>query len=351
MEGIRQQIRDSGEYEPDSLLYLCDGEDNNILSLIMGYLAVEEVGRCEVVCRVLKKQAVKYWENLDTVYFANHPTLRSSSAETSREAAIQYKAASTLAESIGDMGNSIRKHLVVSESTGEYTSADRRIHDECGGCAFPDLNFRPFRRRTMDDYELFVRFSQTSDNKLLAEGFVPCSYEREERYLGGYKVWSRLHLRKLDFSNWPQFIQITRVIETNDGNPFGNEHNNNLLDVCMSELTVVVVGVHKGTSEASLSIAQCNFGGNKRWQYEDSEGYCRSQGRMSVKSHGTVETRPIQYETCTAHENKFCDASMKLSWVGRVQGDQKKVCLWMLDCTCNYEDEDYYGNCHQREMS
>ena len=62
MEGIRQQIRDSGEYEPDSLLFLCDGEDNNILSLIMGYLAVEEVGRCELVCSVLKKQAVKYWE-------------------------------------------------------------------------------------------------------------------------------------------------------------------------------------------------------------------------------------------------------------------------------------------------
>ena len=100
MEGIRQQIRDSGEYEPDSLLFLCDGEDNNILSLIMGYLAAEEVGRCEVICSILKKQAVKYWENLDTLLFAIRPTLRSPSAQSSRQAALRYKLASSLAKRI-----------------------------------------------------------------------------------------------------------------------------------------------------------------------------------------------------------------------------------------------------------
>jgi len=38
MEDIRQQIRLKGNYEPDSLLYLCDGEDNHILSHILNYL-------------------------------------------------------------------------------------------------------------------------------------------------------------------------------------------------------------------------------------------------------------------------------------------------------------------------
>jgi len=208
----------------------------------------------------------------------------------------------------------------------------------------------------MDDYELFVRFSQTSNNKMLVEGFVPCTYEREEEYLGGVTFWSRLHLRKLDFSNSPQFIEITRLIETSEGvDPFAD---NDILDDYMRDLTVVVVGVHKGTSKASLSLAQCNFGHSyaRPYQRREGNGYCRSQGRMSVKSHGTVETRPIQYETCTVNVNKFCEASMKLSWSSRVQTDNngevpKKECLWVLDCTCIYEDEDYYGERYQRKMS
>ena len=31
----------------------------------------------------------------------------------------------------------------------------------------------PFKEETCDDYDLFVRFCRTSDNKLLAEGFCP----------------------------------------------------------------------------------------------------------------------------------------------------------------------------------
>jgi len=322
----------------------------------MGYLAVEEVGRCELVCSVLKQQAIQYWDRLDALYFTNHPTLRSPSAETSRQAAIRYKVASRLAERIGDMRDSIISHLVVFESTGEWTSADRRIQGECLGCDFPNLNFQPFRRRTMDDYELFVRFCRTSDNKLLAEGFVPCSYKKErQQYLGGDKVWTRLYLQNLDFSNWPQFAEVTHLIETSDEDPFTD--NNTLCD-CMSELTVVVVGVRKGTSEASLSMAQCNFSHYCNTSYRnDGSGYCKPQGRMSVKSHGTVETRPIQYETFTGHKNKFCDASMELSWSSQVQTDPnsgeipRKECHWVLDCVCNFEDKDYDGEPYRREMS
>ena len=78
---------------------------------------------------------------------------------------------------------------------------------------------------------------------------------------------------------------------------------------------------------------------------------------MSVKSHGTVETRRIQYETSIALKNKLCDASLELRWSSHVQTDHnsgeilKKECLWALDCICNYEDSDYYGEHYQREMS
>jgi len=73
MESIRQQIRNSGDVEPDSLLCLCDKEDNYILSNIMNYLAVNDLGRCELVCSTLNEQAKKTIDNkLDGVHITNY---------------------------------------------------------------------------------------------------------------------------------------------------------------------------------------------------------------------------------------------------------------------------------------
>ena len=72
MEDIRQQIRDSGFAEPDSLLCLSDEEDNYILSYIMSYLGVEDVGRCALVCNTLNKQAKHYNDKLSEVHITNY---------------------------------------------------------------------------------------------------------------------------------------------------------------------------------------------------------------------------------------------------------------------------------------
>ena len=72
MESIRQQIRNSGDVEPDSLLCLCDKEDNYILSYIMNYLAVDDLGRCELVCITLRKQAKKFSDKLNEVRITNY---------------------------------------------------------------------------------------------------------------------------------------------------------------------------------------------------------------------------------------------------------------------------------------
>jgi len=72
MEHIRQQIRNSGDVEPDSLLCLCDKEDNYILSYIMNYLDVDDLGRCELVCNTLNKQAKKVIDKLDGVHIMNY---------------------------------------------------------------------------------------------------------------------------------------------------------------------------------------------------------------------------------------------------------------------------------------
>ena len=145
------------------------------------------------------------------------------------------------------------------------------------------------------------------------------------------------------------------MIETSEGDPFAN---NNILEACMRDLTVVVIGVHKGTSEASLSLAQCNFGHSYAHPYHRREGsgYCKPEGRMSVKSHGSVETRSIQYETSVSLKNKFCEANLELRWSSHVQTDQnggeiQRECRWALDCKCTYKDEDYHGEQYQREMS
>jgi len=72
MENIRQQIRNSGDVEPDSLLCLCDKEDNYILSYIMNYLAVDDLGRCELVCNTLNKQTKKIIDKLGKVRITNY---------------------------------------------------------------------------------------------------------------------------------------------------------------------------------------------------------------------------------------------------------------------------------------
>lgn len=345
MEDTRQKIHASGNFEPDSLLFLCDGEDNNILSYIMDYLAVEDVGRCEMVCSILKKQArLHVWGTLDEAMFTNNPTIRSPSAENcSREAVIRYTVASTLAKRIGDMKDLISRHMVVqNDEPNRYTSTDVRIDNECEGCDFPNLNLNPFRLETSDEYEIFVRFCRTSDNKLLAEGF--CPYDIDASCV--YRHMTAIKIRNLDYSEWPKLVELTRLIETSEGDrPFDNDHNNNILKVCMRDLTVVVIGVHKGTSEASLAIAQCNFG-EEISQWDSIE--CDPQGQMSEKSHGGVKTRLYIGEMSGYYENVLCNATLGMI-CDRQRTDQEsggilnKECHWKLACNCSYprDQSDY----------
>eukprot|EP00804_Cyclotella_cryptica_P024996 CCRYP_015941-RA/>CCRYP_015941-RA protein AED:0.01 eAED:0.01 QI:214/1/1/1/1/1/2/1817/572 len=64
MDRIRSKIRSKGGFEPDSLLFLSDGADNDLLSYIMGFLTVEEIVRSEMVCRTLRASARHSWEEL-----------------------------------------------------------------------------------------------------------------------------------------------------------------------------------------------------------------------------------------------------------------------------------------------
>ena len=344
MEDTRQKIRASGSFEPDSLLFLCDGEDNNILFYIMDYLSVEDSGRCEMVCSILKKQArLHVWDTLDKAMFTNNPTLRSPSAESSRDAIIRYNAASTLARRIGNMKDLINRHSVVQQNDSHgYTSTDVRIDNDCEGCDFPNLNLDPFRLETSDEYEIFVRFCRASDNKLLAEGFCPYDIDASCAYRHNIPI----KIRNLDFSQWSQLVELTRLIRTPcEGDPFDNEENNNMLNACMRDLTVVVIGVHKGTSEASLAIAQCNFG-EEIFKWNSIK--CWPHGEMSAKSHGGVKTRLFIGDEYACYENLLCNARLRMI-CDRPRTDEEgwgtliKECHWRLECSCSYprDQSDY----------
>ena len=269
MEDIRQRIRAGGGVEPDSLLYLCDGEDNDVLSYIMDYLAFEDVGRCEIVCNSLKNQSKHIWGKFDERYLKDHPTRQSPSARDSREKIIQYHLASTLARRIGTLGDSIAKHLIFSHYdrfSGTITITEGRVLDCCRGCDFPDLDFAPLDRDTANDYEIYLRFSRTDDNKLFAEGFAPPP-EREDNYS------IKIELQQMDFSGWPDLLEINRHVVL-DGDAYVKDHHNFLIR-CMKELTVIVVAVHKVRCKASLVIAQSNFGDGRS---EDGAGIDCMQG-------------------------------------------------------------------------
>ena len=158
---------------------------------------------------------------------------------------------------------------------------DVRVDDYCQGCALPDMDFNPFRPETCSEYELFVRFCRTSDNKLLTEGF--CPYERFDT--------TSIQLRDMDYSQWSQFAELTRLIETSEGDSFANEHNDNMIDSYLRDLTAVVIGVHKETSKASLTLVQCNFGINPSTHGDHGidnmgdHGFCWPKGSMSAHSH------------------------------------------------------------------
>jgi len=62
MERRRQKIRNSGNYEPDSLLCLSDGEGHLLAHILKNYLDTNDLGRCAAVCHTLKNQADGCWD-------------------------------------------------------------------------------------------------------------------------------------------------------------------------------------------------------------------------------------------------------------------------------------------------
>ena len=187
MTRVREQLRSQGAYEPDSLLYLSDGKDENILTAIFMYLTPEDVARCELTCCIAinKGMAVhNFWQHLGKKIDA---TCKSTDPDP-RVRIVRFCLASNLARRIGSLGDLISKHLIEYVVTEAYDRSDRRLSNSCYGCDdFPEvLDFGVFHQETRDDYELFVRLSRTSDNALFAEGF--CHFEQSDANVLGISL-------------------------------------------------------------------------------------------------------------------------------------------------------------------
>ncbi len=133
------------------------------------------------------------------------------------------------------LGENISKHTIIPRQNSRISSPRfGRVDDHCTGCNLPDLNIDIFDEDGVlsDEYELFVRLSRSSDNKLYTEGFVSNDHKT-------------VSLNGLDFSAWPEALEITRIM-ISLGDEFGNEdHHITLLSECLNELTVVLLAVNK----------------------------------------------------------------------------------------------------------
>ena len=152
----------------------------------------------------------------------------------------------------------------------------------------------------------------------------------------------------------PQFSELTGLIETCEGDLFADLRIDRMLNDCMRELTVVVVGVHKGTSKASLVVAQSNFGASPDPMHGidlmDDHAFCFPHGCMLAKSHGELElkeyaNRFLQDHSTTYH-TRYCTAKLAMKFDTKVWTSEsgeviKKECHWELGCECDTYQKDY----------
>lgn len=337
MASIREQIRSMGLPAPDSLLFLADGEGSPLLTTILLFLSTDDVGRCEVTCQCLRAQAAQYWSHLvNKGVLANSPHCKSPSANNDpRKLVIRYQLASTLAERIGGLGDTISRHVYTLKRKESYDSDDEYFGGQeefiearvsnCQGCDFPDLDFGVCRSETRDNYELYVRFSRTADNALLAEGFLPF------RPSDGMQL--NIDLEGLNTSKWSKMEELMSSIE-------GDVLNDDLLHSCMRELTATIVAVNKTSFEATLVAAQCNFAGEGIDNME-GHGFCWPLGRLASRSHGDLET--IR-KTCgfgsdldLIHTTTLSNASLGMIHDTRHDPnnpEETREWFWTLICDC-----------------
>jgi len=314
MERRRQQIRNSGNYEPDSLLCLSDGE-GHLLVHILTYLDTNDLGRSGAVCHTLKNQADGCWDTLETRVLT-HPSLCSPSAQNCKERVVRYLRASDFASRIGAMGDNISKHVTVYRySLLNNTMITERVEGCCTGCDYPDLTDNYNR----DEYDLFVRLSKTSNNELLTEGFASLD-------------WDDVLLEGLDFSKWPELLEINRLV-ISQGDEFGLEeggHEYRLLHNVMRDLTVVIVAVNRLSSEPSLVAANNNFGRDDGVNSADhsidmmgGHGLCWARGELSTHSHGPVDENENRIKLGVTYDTR--------TWTDANTGEVlRKECEWKL---------------------
>lgn len=309
----REKIRSEGLYAPDSLLILC----NSLVLSVLCFLHPEDVVRCEMTCKSLRDLAAEHWKHRsETGTFAEDPMRRSPSAvrdQDPRAVVFRHHVASTMAARIAGLGPTIIEQHVLFLST----RLDGYCHGQCTNCNdFPDLDFDCFRSPNRDDnFEFFVRFSSSSDNALLAEGFLPFE---------GPASSGLLPFGKLKTSKWPSMELLVASIE-------GDNLNEALLQSCMEDLTVTIIAIEVGsTLQAGLVAVQCNFtgGGNDENDYY----HCFAHGELAERSHGDIETRQ---ELKNLGGNFDSESSTTLSHVQLCLVYVKRTRRWVIGCEVN----------------
>lgn len=320
VEDLRQQIPSYGRYETDSLLSLSDGGDDHIIAHIMCYLDAGDVSRCAMVCHALNNQSGKCWESFEA-RLLTHNSLRSPSATNSRERVLRYLVASKFAAQIGAIGDHLSKHTIVYNNERHpifVRPRYRRIDNHCTGCNLPDLNIDLFDHVNvdlLDGYELYVRLSRSSNNNLLTEGFV----SNDRRFVP---------LHGLDFSAWPEAIELKRTVVSLGDEFRGQDNSVTLVRECMNELTVVLLAINKTTLKPSLIATHRGFGTDVDLYVGDGEVECSPTGYLSVFSH-----RPFRADRRVQLRIRFPNGTFVL------RDPQDWEWELFIEVMCGYSDE------------
>jgi len=160
--------------------------------------------------------------------------------------------ASKLAGQVGAIGDNFTKHALID--VGEDNDAHYTRIGNCAGCSLPDSNLNVFDEPGVlsDDYELFVRLSRSNDNKLLAEGFTSFTTDIDGRHGGA------LSLNHLDLSEWPQLLEISRLLVLHSDDDY-LDFEDELLDECMPNLTgcITATSRHHFTNNWPSACPNC----------------------------------------------------------------------------------------------
>lgn len=290
----RKRLRDAGEAEFDSLLFV--GKDS--LSHVLKFLDIKMLGRCEQTCKAVRSAADVAWKYYEEDHIGQLNT--SKTCDDVRTRVNRFCMASSFVARVEEkniwhgMEDYIR-----ADRLGEKDNYCSRIFSSKSiiqSCPFPD----ELDDRLMDypaNMELFMRIRGSYPEKeILFEGFVPASnIESERRDEGNINRTLSINFRGLDFSRWPQMNCILSF-QGDKANKQWERLNDDSLDI--DAALIALPNSEKILSNRPLRAGLlCSNSSFEMWpEYDDKRFEACAEGCVATCPHHLVSN--VIFNSC-----------------------------------------------------